>query len=27
MTLASAEGLDAHRRSVAIRLGGRDRKA
>ena len=27
MTLATAEGLDAHRRSVAIRLGGRDRKA
>jgi histidinol dehydrogenase len=27
MTLATAEGLDAHRRSVAIRLGGRDPKA
>ena len=27
MTLATAEGLDAHRRSVAIRLGGRDHKA
>jgi histidinol dehydrogenase len=27
MTLATAEGLDAHRRSVAIRLGGRDQKA
>ncbi len=27
MTLATAEGLDAHRRSVAVRLGGRDRKA
>ena len=27
MTLATAEGLEAHRRSVAIRLGGRDRKA
>ena len=26
MTLATAEGLDAHRRSVAIRLGGRDPK-
>jgi histidinol dehydrogenase len=27
MTLASAEGLDAHRRSVAIRLAGSGRKA
>jgi histidinol dehydrogenase len=27
MTLARAEGLEAHRRSVAIRLGGRDHKA
>jgi histidinol dehydrogenase len=27
MTLARAEGLEAHRRSVAIRLGGGDKKA
>jgi histidinol dehydrogenase len=27
MRLARAEGLEAHRRSVAIRLGGGDKKA
>jgi histidinol dehydrogenase len=26
MTLATAEGLDAHRRSVAIRIGAREDK-